>query len=616
MRRLAGTTVRVAATLALLLCAPLVRAQMPDPEPGVTVTHALSEFGEPSYPAGFPHWRYASPDAPKGGTIALGAFGSFDTLNTLVERATWPLGIGLLYDSLMTGNGDELATVYANLAEWARFPDDKSWIEFGIRAGARFHDGTPVTAHDVKFYFDTVKAQGRVFLKSFYEDLESAEVTAERRIRFNVRTRNQMKPLVTAGGLIALPRHWWATRDPARATLEPPLGSGPYRVKTVDAGRSITYERVKDWWARDLNVARGLHNFDEIRYDYFRDDTVLFEAFLAGRLDFRGENRAQRWVQGYDTPDVRAGRIVRAEVPSQSPRGAYGLMMNTRRGQFADIRARQALEILYDFESVQRTLLFGQYQRLKSWFPLPPEYSASGLPTPAETAILEPFRDRLRPEVLTQPFEPPKTDGTGQLRTQTREALRLFGEAGWTVRNNQLVNARGERFRTEILLRDQSVVRIVEPYVQALQRIGIDASVRVVDTAQYQNRTDDYDFDMVVVAFNFFAPPSTEMRSYFTAESAEKPYGGNYAGIRDPIVDALVERIVKRESLEDLQAATRALDRVLLWGRYVIHFWYQDKAWIAHWNRFGRPDTASRFGVGDFPTTWWIDPAKQAALGR
>jgi len=609
---------RFARTVTLLLAAwvsvqPVSAARA---EEAVTRTWAFAEFGAPLYGPDMRHWPYANPDAPKGGSITLGAFGSFDTLNTMVERATWPVGIGLIQDALMVGSGDELSSYYGHLAEWAEYPADKSWITFKLREVARWHDGQPVTAHDVKFAFDTIKEKGRLFLRSFYEDVESAEVLDDHRIRFRMRTRDKMKPLTLAAGIAPMPRHWWATRDITKATLEPPLGSGPYRIKSVDAGRAIVYERVPDWWAKDLNTVRGLHNFDEIRYDYYRDDSVLFESFLSGRIDFRAENRAQRWVQGYDTADVKAGRIVRAEVPAETPRGAYGLVMNTRRPQFQDIRVRQALELLFDFETLQRTTLFGQYRRLKSWFPMPREYAADGPPKPDELAVLEPFRDKLRPDVLTQAYEPPRTDGSGNIRNQQREALRLLREAGWQSKDGALVNARGERFRLEILLRDPVLVRIVEPFTQNLQRVGIEASIRPVDTAQYTNRTDDYDFDMVVVAFTFFPPPGQELNSFLGSAAADRQYEGNFAGIKDPVVDALIAKVVHSTDLREVEATMRALDRVLLWGRYIIHFYYNDKAWLAYWNRFGQPERTSRFGAGDFPTTWWADPAKQAALGR
>jgi microcin C transport system substrate-binding protein len=585
------------------------------PAPGVTRTWAFAEFGEPLYGPDMAHWPYARPDAPKGGSVTLGAFGTFDSLNTLVERVTWPAGIGLVTDGLMVGSGDELSSFYGHMAEWAEYPEDLSWIRFRIRPEARWHDGRTITADDFVFAFDTIREHGRLFLKSFYEDIARATAEDERTVRFDMRTTGSMKPLTVAAGMSPLPRHWWSQpgRDITRGTLEPPLGSGPYRVKSVDAGRSIVYQRVADWWAKDLPTSRGLYNFDEIRYDYYRDDGVMFEAFLAGRIDLRGENRAQRWVQGYDTEAVRQGRIQRIEVPSESPRGAYGLVMNTRRPQFADIRVRHALEMLYDFESVQRTILFGQYTRLKSWFPKPSEYSASGPPTPEELAILEPFRDRLPPEVLTQAFEPSRTDGSGNIRAQQRDALRLLREAGWTVRDNRLVDAQGRPFAMEILLRDASMSRVVEPYVQNLRRVGIDASIRVVDTAQYGNRTDDYDFDVVMVAFTFFPPPGNELLSFYSSAAADRPAEGNYAGIKDPVVDALIARIVAATDAAEVEAATRALDRVLLWGRYIVHFWTNDVVWIAHWDRFGRPERSSRFGSGDFPTTWWADPARSAA---
>lgn len=598
---------------------PVARAEQAVPPTvvdadGVTKTWAIAEFGVPKYRDDFQGWPYANPDAPKGGRVVLGGYGSFDSLNFLILRGSWPAGIGLIGDSLMAESGDELGAVYGLVAETVEYPADKSWIIFNLRPEARYHDGVSVTAEDVKFTFDTLREIGRPFLQSFLKQVADVEVLSEHRIKFTMTTRDTMKPLVTLGTmLLPLPRHWWQDRDISQTTLEPLLGNGAYRIADIDPGRSITYRRVEDYWGKDLAVSQGIHNFDEIHYEYFRDETVLFEAFLAGRLDFRAENRAQRWATGYDTEDVKAGRIVRREIPNHEPRGAYGYMMNARRPPFDDIRVRKALNYIYDFEAIQRTVLYDQYRRIKSWFPNS-DYGASGPPTEAEKAVLAPYANQVRPEVLTEAFEPPQSPGTGRNRRNQRVALQLLQEAGWRFESGKLINAQtGQPFRFEILLQAPSLVRVTQPFVRDLQQLGIDASIRVVDPAQYAVRTDEYDYDVVIVALTFFPPPGTELASYFASQVVDIEGQGNFAGIRNPVVDALLQQIVDADTLEAKKVTTRALDRVLLWGWHMIPMYFNDEDWLAFWDRFGWPERPPFYDNG-FVSTWWVDPAKDAAL--
>lgn len=606
--------------LAAVACIGLLAFALPHQAAGqeqaaqeVTKTWAIAEFGEPLYGPDMPHWPYAEPEAPKGGQVTLGAYGTFDSLNPYILRGQWPAGIGLIGDSLMVGSADELSSAYGLIAETVEYPEDRSWIVFNLRDEARWHDGTPITAGDFAYAFDVIREHGRPFLKSFYEDVGSVEVLGDHRLKFTFETRDTMKPLMAVAGLSPLPRHWWEQpgRDITKTTLAPTLGSGPYRIKSVDPGRSITYELVDDYWARDLNVSRGLNNIREIRYDYYLDDAVLFEAFLAGRIDFRQENRAQRWTNAYDRPEVKDGRIVKRVIPDNTPRGTRGMMMNLRRPQFQDVRVRKALAYLYDFEWVQKNILYGQYQRVESWFPNS-EFGADGKPTQAEIRILQKYQDELAPEVLTEDFTPPSNEGTGNIRNNQRVALRLFKEAGWELKGGKLVDARGRQFRIEILLGSPTLVRVVEPYVQNLKRTGIEASVRIVDTAQYGVRTDEFDFDMLPVTFNFFPPPGTEQRSYFGSDAADVRGSANYAGIRNPVVDRLIEELIQARDLETLAATNRALDRVLLWNWYMVPEYYADEFWIAYWNKFDQPQRLPKYGTG-FPATWWVEPDQQAA---
>jgi microcin C transport system substrate-binding protein len=594
----------------LILFSPAARA-----EEVVTRTHALAEFTTPKYAEGFAHFDYVNPEAPKGGGVVTAEPGSFDSLNSIILRGQVPRSIGLIADSLFVPSGDELEVVYGLIAETAEYPEDKSWVVFNLRPEARFHDGHPVTSADFVFGWNAIEQHGRPFLKSFLEDVEKVEALDEHRLKVSFKTKGEMKPLIRAASILSPePEHWWTAndRDISKTTLEPPLTSGAYKVKAVDPGRSITYERVTDYWGKDLPVNIGQNNFDTVRTDFYRDDDVMFEAFKGGAYDFRQENRGQRWTSGYDIPQVREGRIEKRTIANERPLGAQGIRFNMRRPQFSDPKVRLALAYLYDFEWLQKNILYGQYRRVKSNFPNS-EFGASGPPTPAELAILEKYRGRVPEEVFTTAYEPPSTDGSGNNRDNVRKAMALFRQAGYETRDNKLVNARtGQQMRVEFLDESQSMVRVVQPYVTGLQRVGIDATIRIVDSAQYQARTDDFDFDSVMVFFNFFPPPGTEQRSYFGSAAADVKGSANYAGIKDPVVDALIEEVIAAKDYEKLQATSRALDRVLLWQHAMIPQWYNDQTWIAYWTRFGWPERKPRYDTG-FPSTWWSKEAKAAS---
>lgn len=572
-----------------------------------TKTQAMVEFGEPLYKPDFDHWLYANPDAPKGGRIVVTDPGrdSFDSLNPYILQGEWPSSIGLIYDNLMSGSDDELSSAYPLIAESAEYPDDKSWLIFNMRAEARYHDGVPVVAEDIKFTFDTIKKYGHPFQQSFYEDVVSCDVLSPQRIRFGFKTRNNMKPLLVVAGTSPLPRHYWASRDVSKPTLEPPLGCGAYKISALVAGRSITYQRVKDYWAADLPVNRGLANFDEMHYDFYRDDTVEFEAFKAGRTDYRSEGSARRWVTQYDVPQVREGKIVLRTLANETPRGMGAYFFNVRRPQLQDIRVRQAIIYLYDFETVQRTLLFGKYRRIKSYFPNS-DFGVSGPPTPEEVAILQPFKEKLAPEVLTQAYEPPTTDGNGNNRENLRKALALFRDAGWELKGGKLIKSNtNEPFKLELMTADPETARLAGQFIQNLRRAGVDSSIRLVDSAQWTVRIDDLDFDIWTGRLNFFPPPGPELRSYFGSQAADQRGSANSTGIKDPVVDALIEQIFAAKDLETLKATTRALDRVLLWGQYCVPLYYNHEIWIAYWNKFAYPERKPKYAVG-FPGSWWM----------
>ena len=473
-------------------------------EDNVTRKWAIAEFGEPLYAEGIEHFPYANPDAPKGGKVVLSDFGSFDTLNFYVLKGEWPGSIGVVYDDLMTGSADEIDGLYGLIAETVEYPADKSWAIFNLREEAVYHDGAPIVAQDFVYSLETIKAHGRPFIKSFYEDIEKAEALSDKRLKFTFKTTDTMKPVTIAAGMSPLPVHYWAGRDVTASTLEPPLTSGPYRVKELDPGRSITYERVEDYWARDLPIKRGLNNIDEIRYEYYRDLTVEFEAFKAGEIDFRSENSAKRWMTEYDIKPVRDGRVVREEVPNKSPRGMGGYFFNMKREKFSNVAVREAIMTLYDFEAIQRTLLYGQYRRIDSYFPNS-DYGATGEPSEAERHILQEYAEQLPEGTLDRAFVPPVTDGSGRDRKNLRRALGLFKQAGWQLKDGKLVSAdTGEQLQIELMTAYPESQRLALPYVESLKRAGIDASIRLVDPSQWRTRIYDYDFDLWIGRLNFF----------------------------------------------------------------------------------------------------------------
>ncbi|WP_029008618.1 extracellular solute-binding protein [Azospirillum halopraeferens] len=608
----------LAATLAAAVLS-LTVAAAPAPAPAAAdPVHALRQFGEPEFGPDFTHFPHVNPDAPKGGEIIIGSNfpATFDSLNTVILRGVKPRHMGLIADPLMVGSGWELDAAYGRLAESVAVAEDRSEAVFTLRPEARWHDGTPITAGDLVFAWDAIQEHGSPFLKSFLDKITAVEAPDDRRLRIALSSRGEIKPIIDfATTLSPLPRHWWTAegRDISRTSLEAPLGSGPYRVAAVDPGRSITFRRVEDYWGRDLAVNRGQYNFDTVRVDYYRDDDVMFEAFKAGAYDVRMENRAQRWTTGYDFPAARDGRVVRREIARELPLGAQAFRFNTRRERFADPRVREAFGYLFDFEWIQRNILYGQYTRTKSNFPNS-EYGARDLPGPHELELLEPFRDRVPPRVFTDPYEPPVTDGSGRSRENLREAFRLFAEAGWELRDGRMINtATGARMTVEFL-ESGGLTRVIQPYVEALRRAGVDAQLRIVDTAQYQRRTDEFDFDVVVTNFAFPSPPGTELYNYFGSQAADTPGSANLAGIRDPVVDALIGKVVEANDRDSLLGATRALDRVLLWSHYMVPHWYNADNWVAMWDKFGTPDTDAPYDDSlravFYSPAWWSKRAQ------
>jgi len=574
--------------------------------------HGIAMYDDLKYPAGFEHFDYVNPDAPKGGTIRLGIPEStFDSFNPFIIKGnpTAP-AIGGIWETLMVGSADEPFSEYGLLAQTVQTPPDRSWVAFELRPEARWHDGKPVTADDVIWTFETLRAKGAPFYRAYYASVDRVEKTGERSVRFVFKPgTNRELPLIV-GQLPVLPKHWWEGREFDKTLLEPPLGSGPYKVGKFEAGRFVEFERVPDYWGKDLPVNRGRFNFDRQHLDYYRDATVALEAFKGGNFDFHRENSAKEWATAYDVPEVRDGRIVKEAVPFGQPVGMQGFVMNLRRPLLQDRRVREALGLAFDFEWSNQALFYGQYSRTRSYFENS-ELASRGLPGPDELAILEPFRAKLPDEVFSREFVPPKTDGSGNNRDNLRRAAELLREAGWVVQNGKLVKD-GQPLSFEILLDNPQFERVVLPYAKNLEKIGIEARVRTVDSSQYRRRTDAFDFDMIVGGFGESESPGNEQREYWGSEAAKREGSRNVIGIADPVVDALVAQLVASPDRKSLVAHARALDRVLLWGHYVVPNWYLPKERLAYWNKFGKPAIVPKQGVQ--LEAWWIDPAKAASL--
>ncbi|MSP51708.1 MAG: ABC transporter substrate-binding protein [Alphaproteobacteria bacterium] len=574
--------------------------------------HAL--LGDLKYGPDFSHFDYVDPNAPKGGTVKLGTLGTFDSLNAFVLKGKAAVGLGLLYDTLMTGSLDERSAQYGLIAETIEIAPDNTWVIFNLRRAARWHDGTSINADDVIWSFDTLRAKGNPNYRTYWADVDKVEALAPDRVRFAFKNGNNAELAHILGQLPILPKAYYGKTEFDKTTLEPPLGSGPYRIAEVDAGRSITYERVPTYWAKDLAVNRGNHNFDRIRYDYFLDETVLFEAFKGHAYDFRAENSSKNWATGYDVAAVKQGLIMRKTIKTEAPKGLTGFIFNTRRPMFKDRRVREALSHTFDFEWSNANLFYGLYARMDSYF-TGSELAARELPTPEELEVLKPFRGQVSDGLFTKAFEPPKTDGSGQNRAGLRAATQLLAAAGFKVKDQKLIDpATGQQMEIEFLIAQQLLERVIAPIVRNMERLGIKARIRIVDTSQYQSRIEKFDFDMIVGGWPQSLAPGNEQIDFFGSATADLEGSRNFAGIKDPVVDALIELVIRAPDRKRLIATSRALDRVLSWGHYVIPYFYLDTNWVAYWNKFGNPPTTPKYSVGF--TTWWVDAEKDAALKR
>ena len=586
--------------------------------------HGIALFGDLKYAAGFPHFDYVNASAPKGGAVRQSVTGTFDNFNPVIAGLKGRLAAGTRYifERLLAPALDEELSAYGLIAEALKVSEDRSWVSYRLRAEAKWHDGHPITADDVIFSFDAFKANNpRV--ANYYGHVTKAESTGEREVTF-VFDRADIRELPQiVGDLTVLPKHWFESADKnghkrnvAETTLEAPLASGPYRIKSFEAGHSVVFERVPDYWGRALNVSLGRDNFDEIRIDYFRDTTVEFEAFKADQVDWHIESRAKVWATGYDFPAVQDRRVIKEEFPIHNSSTMQACAFNLRRPKFADPRVRQAFNWAMDFESINSQLFYGQYTRIASYFD-GTKLASSGLPQGLELEILNSVRDEVPPEVFTTPYINPVYGTPHASRTNLREATRLLEAAGYSIRNMQLIDKKtDEQFTVEFLSPDPSYERFFLFYAENLKRIGVGVTIRAVDDAQYQNRLRQWDYDIVVDSWSQTLTPGNELRSYFGSEAASTPGSRNSVGIKNPAVDALIGRVIAAKDRDELNAAARALDRVLLWNHYVVPQWTYSKTRIAHWDRFGKPDRMPEFGQPAFPMIWWWDGARAAKVSR
>jgi microcin C transport system substrate-binding protein len=577
--------------------------------------HGLSAFGELKYPSDFTHFGWVNPDAPKGGrlaTIGTVARTSFDSFNNFILKGDPAQGLENLYDTLMTRALDEPDAVYGLVARSAEVAPDRSSVIFRLRPEAKFADGSALTADDVVFTLNTIKEKGHPIYRVQLKDVVKIEAIDPLTVRY-VFTGSQTRdlPLVVAG-LPILPKAYYATREFDQTTLDPPLGSGPYRLADFKSGAFVSYRRREDYWGKDLNVNRGRFNFDELRYEYYRDRTAELESLKAGAFDLREDFTARDWVTAYDIPAVKEGRLVRLTLADERPAGAQGFFLNIRRPKFSDVRVRKALDYAFDFEWTNKNIFYGLYSRTESFFENS-DMKATGEPSPAELALLEPFRTQLPAEVFGKPYKAPVSDASGQDRKLLREAGRLLDEAGWEVKDGKRVNAKGEVFELEFLIVDPSTERILTPYVKNLQAIGIAPTIRRIDPAQYERRRKSFDFDVVTTRYALPLTPGVELRSFWGSEAANTDGSFNLAGISHPAIDALIAKVTEAKSRDELKTATRALDRVLRVGHYWVPHWHRPFHYIAYWDKFGRPGVKPRYERGIIHT-WWYDADRAAKL--
>ena len=596
-------TLLTAITVFILLIAQNLLAK-------TNISHAIAMHGEPKYDQNFISVEYVSNNAEKGGNIVRSAIGTYDTFNPFTLKGTSAAGIGLLYESLTVGSSDEAFTEYGLLAKSIEWPDDRSWVTFTLRDEAKWHDGKKITSDDVVWTFNTLMEKGHPFYKYYYGDVSEVIKITENKVKFEFSTNTNKELVLIVGQLPVLPKHYWENKNFEETTLDVPVGSGPYKVKSFDAGRSITYELDMDYWGFENNIVPikvGKDNMGSIRYDYYKDRGVEREAFKSGEIDFFSENTSKEWATGYDIDAVTEGLIKKELIPHENPQGMQAFAFNTRKDIFADKRVRKALSFAFDFEWTNKNLFYGAYKRTDSFFENS-ELASSGLPSQAELAYLNPYIDQLPKELFNEEYSNPKTDGSGFIRNELQEATKLLQEAGWKLRDGKLENSNGEPFEFEILLVSPAFERIVLPFIDNLEKLGINASLRTIDSSQYQKRIESFDFDMVVFTFSQSLSPGNEQRNFWSSGAADTNGSRNIIGIKNNVIDLLIENLINAKDREDLITISRALDRVLLWNYYVIPQWHISAYRVLYWDMFDQPKQKPKYSLGF--DTWWVNQNK------
>ena len=580
----------------------------------INISHAIAMHGQPKYELEFSHLEYVNPNAPKGGKVIFSSTGSYNSFNPFILKGTAAAGIGNLYETLTTGSKDEAFTEYGLIAKSIEWPDDRSWVAFTIREEAIWHDGKKITPEDVIWTFNTLIEKGHPFYKYYYGDVLNVIKIDEDKVKFNFKgTTNLELPLIV-GQLPVLPKHYWEDKNFEETSMDIPVGSGPYKIKNFDPGRSITYELNSNYWAKDIPIKKGTENFGTILYEYYKDRSIEREAFKAGDIDLFSENTSTDWATSYDTPAVKSGLLKKELIEHQNPQGMQAFVFNTRREIFKDKHVREALSYAFDFEWTNKNLFYNAYKRTDSFFENS-ELSSSGLPSEIELNYLYPYMDVLPKEIFNKKYNPPKTDGSGFIRNELQLATDLLKKSGWDLSQGKLLNKyTNKKFEFEILLVSPAFERIVLPFKDNLEKLGIIANVRTVDSAQYQNRLDTFDFDMIVSTFSQSLSPGNEQKNFWGSSAANTNGSRNLIGINNWVIDSLIDKVISSKSREDLINSTKALDRVLLWGHYVIPQWHISAYRTLYWDIFDKPSIRPKYSLGT--NTWWIDSEKATTINQ
>ena len=580
----------------------------------INTTHAIAMHGEPKYPDSFQYVDYANPDAPKGGKIILSSTGSYDSFNPFILKGTAAAGIGNLYETLTTGSSDEAFTEYGLIAKTIEWPDDRSWVAFTIREEAVWHDGKKISPEDVIWTFNTLMEKGHPFYKYYYGDVVEVIQENDNKVRFNFKGNTNLELPLIVGQLPVLPKHYWTNKNFEETSMDIPIGSGPYKIKNFDAGRTITYELNSDYWGKNIPIKKGTENFGVIQYEYYKDRSIEREAFKSGDIDLFSENTSKDWATSYDTPAVQNGLIKKELIEHQNPQGMQGFAFNTRKEIFEDKRVREALSYAFDFEWTNKNLFYNAYKRTNSFFENS-ELASSGVPSGGELDLLNDYKELLPQKLFQEEYNPPKTDGSGFMRKELQEATKLLQDAGWELQEGKLINKKsGSKFEFELLLVSPAFERIVLPFKDNLAKLGIDVSVRTIDSAQYQNRLDGFDFDMIVSTFSQSLSPGNEQRNFWGSDAAKTNGSRNIIGISNEVIDSLIEKVISAKDREDLIVTTQALDRVLLWNHYVIPQWHISAYRTLYWDIFDKPSVRPKYSLGTH--TWWVDADKASTIDQ